>query len=82
MSNAPRTESLAQMVSTDSERSDLSAYHAMYAHATELEGELAAANAELAIEKVRLKNTVNQYGSEIRRLLAELATLRAAQEGM
>lgn len=35
--NTPKTDKVAQMVSTDSEHSDLSAYNIIYSHAEELE---------------------------------------------
>ena len=39
MTKTPRTEAVAQSVSTDSEHSDLTAYTIMYAHARTLEAE-------------------------------------------
>ena len=39
MTKTPRTEAVAQSVSTDSEHSDLTAYTIMYAHARTLEAD-------------------------------------------
>jgi len=44
----PRTESVAQMVSTDSEHTDASVYNIMYRHARTLERELAEKELEIA----------------------------------